>query len=339
MSSASGFEKTIQKSIVEMRLSWSISTAWQILLENTLVTDEYFMKSQFHLSEQAREILPPAIVRAISQFIHNPIQSALILRNCLLDRTLPPTPYGGQLSSVQTPVSYQVNLALYQLIGVQPVVYEGENDGNLFRHVVPSRLATQTRSSHGSRIRFGYHVDNPDLPLLEEPVGSLSACPEYLSLFGMRCDSRVTTTLVLIDQVLERLNEDVVNALAQPKFTIRRPASFGVPRETHGLPLIVAGKAGKWLCRFDTENTFAVDSESVAAIKALRAVLEKRDLDIALLLLPGDFLIFKNQRTLHARDAFVPLDDGVDRWMLRLFGMSDLSRTRPALSGRSFEVA
>jgi len=322
-----------------MRLSWAISMAWQTLLANTQVAEECFLKPGLHLSEQAREILPPQIVTTLGQFARNPAQSVLILRNCPNDRALPPTPYSGQLSSAQSPIGCQVNLALYQLLGIEPVVYEGENDGNLFRHVVPSRSAAHAKSSHGSRTRFGYHVDNPDLPLNGEPIGSLSACPEYLSLFGMRCDPKVSTTLVLTEQVLARLDRSVIDILAQPRFSIRRPASFGAPRETTGLPLIVRAPQGQWLCRFDTENTISADAEGSAAIEALRAVLEKRDLDLPLLLLPGDFLIFKNQQVLHARDAFVPLDDGVDRWLLRLFGVTDLARTRPASTGRLFEVA
>ena len=55
--------------------------------------------------------------------------------------------------------------------------------------------------------------------------------------------------------------------------------------------------------------------------------------------MPGDFLIFKNQIVLHARDAFVPRDDGADRWLIRLFGVSNLARVPHANTGRNFEVS
>jgi hypothetical protein len=332
-------EDTRQPDIVELRLSWAISMAWQTLLANTLVAENCFLKSMPYLGEQAKEILPPQVIEALNEFGSTPKQSALILRNCPIDRSLPPTPYTGRLSPAQSPISCLVNLALYQLMGVEPIVYEGENDGNLFRHVVPARSAACTKSSHGSRTRFGYHVDNPDLPLAPEPLVDLSACPEYLSLFGMRCDPRVKTTLVVTQQVLDRLSPQVIDILASPRFTIHRPASFGAAKETAGLPLIVKGTQGQWLCRFDTENTQAGDAEGAFALDALRAELEKRDLDISLLLLPGDFLIFKNQQVMHARDGFVPFNDGVDRWLIRLFGISDRTRVLPAVTGRPFEVA
>jgi hypothetical protein len=40
-------------------------------------------------------------------------------------------------------------------------------------------------------------------------------------------------------------------------------------------------------------------------------------------------LIFKNQQTFHARDAFTPRFDGLDRWMIRVFGIRDMGRTTP----------
>jgi len=331
-------EDIYQRDIIETRLSWATSIAWKTLLASTWVAENCFNRTMPHLGEQAKEILPPHIIECLYEFGRNPQKSGLILRNCPIDSSLPPTPYAGQLSPAQSPISCLVNLALYQLMGIEPIVYEGENDGNLFRHVVPARSAALTKSSHGSRVRFGYHVDNPDLPLTPEPLAGMSACPEYLSLFGMRCDPRVKTTLVVTQHILDRLSPRVLEILASPRFTIHRPASFGIAKETTGLPLIVKGKQGQWLCRFDAENTQAEDAEGAEALDALRAELEKRDLDIGLLLLPGDFLIFKNQQVMHARDAFVPFNDGVDRWLIRLFGISDRARVLPAVTGKPFEV-
>lgn len=337
----------MKSSILELRLSWSASMAWYSLLANTQVSADCFLHPNEHLGEQAAEILPADVLDALQSFNNNSEHIALLIRNCPVDRSLPPTPYSGALSSAQSPIAFSsaqspiaclVNLTLYQLIGIYPVVYEGENGGRLFRHVVPNRNAGLAKSSHGSRVRFGYHVDNPDLPLTEEPVNDLSACPEYLSLFGMRCDPTVGTTLVDAQVVLSHLDDITLDILASPRFVINRPASFGHSRKTTGLPLIVRGADGRWLCRFDTENTEAMDLEGQNAIAALRSVLETRKFDIELLLLPGDFLIFKNQLSLHARDAFEPRNDGVDRWLVRLFGMQNLKRTRPSASGREFEV-
>lgn len=325
--------------VVEKRIPWVSSFAWRSILSRVPIGEHLSEEFGRALGYQAAEILPSEIVEAVRRFKDDAYQSVFILRNCPIDESLPPTPYRGMLSCSQVSVSCQVMLALYHLMGIKPVVYEGENDGALFRHVVPTRSSRHEKSSHGAYNRFGYHVDNPDLPLSCEAIESLSGCPEYLSLFGLRCDPSVHTTVVPVEGLLQGMDAEMLEVLASPRFVIRRPASFGHPKETGSLPLIVRGAQGQWLCRFDTENTHASDGQSQHALEALKCRLATRQFDMPLLLLPGDFLIFKNQQVLHARDAFMPLDDGADRWLLRLFGMNDLSRTIPSSTGRPFEVA
>jgi len=38
----------------------------------------------------------------------------------------------------------------------------------------------------------------------------------------------------------------------------------------------------------------------------------------------GDFLIFKNQEVLHSRESFTAKYDGYDRWLLRVYGASNI---------------
>lgn len=85
------------------------------------------------------------------------------------------------------------------MAGIYPAAYENENDGRLFRHVVPAIAKRDEISSHGSRRKFGFHVDNPDLPLLPEPIASLSGCPEFLSLLAVRADHQVQSDISFVD--------------------------------------------------------------------------------------------------------------------------------------------
>lgn len=263
----------------------------------------------------------------------------MVIRNCPRDRDIPPTPYSGVLSPKSTPIACLVSLSLQSLLGIHPVVYEGENDGRLFRHVIPSRTSSSQKSSHGSRLRFSYHVDNPDLPLSSEAVDNISCCPEYLSFFGMRCDPRINTTLVNLDDVLGSLPASIINELTYPDFEVRRPDSFATNRRsTPNLAVLVRGLSNEWLCRFDSENTYGMTASAARALDALRILLETRKFDKPHLLLPGDFMIFKNQRVLHARDGFEPQNDGADRWLLRLFAVNDLSRVCLARADHLYEI-
>lgn len=325
--------------IQELWLPWAASVAWRTFLENVHVAEESFLQSPSWLGDEAKGLLPESIVDTLEKFGRNEACCALVLRNCPVDRLLPPTPYTGRLPPNCVPVSATVNLTLYQLLQLHPIVYQGENDGILFRHVVPTHGDTESKSSHGSRERFGYHVDNPDLPLVCEPIDELSGCPEYLSLFGMRCDLSVVTTIVPIHNVIERLRPDILETLRSPKFVIRRPASFGTGKETEHLPLLVADETGHWYCRFDNENTRGMDPAASSAIIELQRILQSSGLELNLLLRAGDFLIMKNQNVLHARNGFAPRYDGTDRWLMRLFGMSQRTRVRSAPGARPFEVA
>ncbi|STO62117.1 hypothetical protein [Haemophilus aegyptius] len=63
-------------------------------------------------------------------------------------------------------------------LGVYPVVYEGENEGKLLRHVVPKQGLENQISSYGSNETFFHHVDNPDLRLREEDM--FNDVPTYI---------------------------------------------------------------------------------------------------------------------------------------------------------------
>lgn len=293
----------------------------------------------FQLREQAHDVLGAPVIEQIRSFVENPRLTALVIRNCPRDRDTPPTPYSGVLSPRSTPIACLVSLSIHSVLGINPVVYEGENDGRLFRHVIPSRSSSSQKSSHGSRLRFSYHVDNPDLPLSSETVGNVSCCPEYLSFFGMRCDPRINTTLVNVDELVNALPAATVRELSLPQFEIRRPDSFASNRRnTPELAVLVRGLSGEWLCRMDCENTHGMNLKAEGALKTLKTLLDSRQFDEPHLLLPGDFMIFKNQRVLHARDGFEPHNDGADRWLIRLFAVNDMARVRLSRADHLYEV-
>lgn len=79
-----------------------------------------------------------------------------------------------------------------------PVVYQGENDGRLIRHVVP-RVGLETQISfYGSSLDFYPHVDNPDLRLRGED-GFRSPVPDTLSLLCLRQQDNVATSILKLD--------------------------------------------------------------------------------------------------------------------------------------------
>ncbi|MCC1747688.1 hypothetical protein KSI66_23180, partial [Salmonella enterica subsp. enterica serovar Indiana] len=93
-------------------------------------------------------------------------------------------------------------LSVLQTLQTHPLAYDGESNDTVFRHVSPKHKRETDKSSYGARADLDIHVDHPPLPLTCEPVSQLSACPEYLSLTGLRCELDVPTRIVAIDEVL-----------------------------------------------------------------------------------------------------------------------------------------
>ena len=195
------------------------------------------------------------------------------------------------------------------------------------------------KSSHGSTYSLGMHVDNCHLPLLpEKHRQGLSSCPEYLSLFGVRCDLKVYTRVAILDQALKQLDEKTIQQLKQPDYILRMPDSF-VNAQQFELPLLVEDEHGVYYARFDKEYTIAKTPAAQAAFDQLGQALLSEQAVNYLLLQSGDFLIFKNQRVTHARESFQARFDGTDRWLLRLFGLSDLDRTIPVDATKPYHIA
>ncbi|MBT9183712.1 MULTISPECIES: TauD/TfdA family dioxygenase [Pectobacterium] len=220
---------------------------------------------------------------------------------------------------------YAAYLSAHFEAGLWPVVYQGENDGHLIRHVCPMISSGNKISSQGAKYDFYPHVDNPDLSITGEKSSKrLGNCPDTLTLLCLRKEHGVNTSLLKLDQILSILPPDIRDILAKPLFKVRRPESFSKSSSVEGVPITVNEK-GVWYSRFDWHNTIGMTLEAEAALEKLRFITLERDLWFDVPLEPGDAVTFLNQRTMHTRNAFEPRFDGTDRWLLRIFGM----KTRP----------
>jgi hypothetical protein len=315
-------QRTLQAGLASLAVTDSASgirhmPALGQLLESVLCTEKIQQLRNF---PQAREV-------------------AMIVRGLPLDPQLPATPYDREPGIENLSVLTGAILSVLQTLQTRPLAYEGESDNTVFRHVSPKRKRETEKSSYGSRADLDMHVDNPHLPLTCEPVSQLSACPEYLSLTGLRCELDVPTRIVAIDEVLAMLPASVEEELSQPNFAIRRPASFGKQGNVlENVPLLYRNATGGLYCRYNKASVEATCANAKFALQLFSAAANHPDVVHHILLQPGDMLIFKNQQTLHARDGFTPRYDGRDRWMLRVFGVNDPARTVPLAPHQPFIV-
>ena len=288
-------------------------------------SDQDWLNAREWIAAQIKQAIPKEISTELESFAENPNRSALIIRVCPIDTSLPPTPYRGHLDTGYLSLASAIHIGIYQIAGIEPIAYQNENNGNLFRHVVPARYARDHKSSHGSHRTFGMHVDNPDLPLTPENITDRSGSPEFLSLMAIRTDLKVKSSIALLDTILDKLDQNTIKSLKEDNFLVLRPDSFDNSKSSR-LPLLITNQSNVSYCRFDQENVSPLTPAAGAALLMLRAELDKEENRIQTTYQPGDLLIIKNQRLFHSREGFLPREDGTDRWLIRLFGMSNISR-------------
>lgn len=286
-----------------------------------MTNNQYYFEAQqyvdkYHLAEKYQTQLQELITQDFS------------VTNLEIDARLPHIPVESGFihleliaRSVRELISFNVALGLY------PVVYEGENDGQLIRNVCPKKSTQFHISSHGSSLDFFPHVDNPDLPIVGEIASSkIGRCPDTLTLLSLRSQDNVFTSLLLLDDILENLSDDDIKLLSQPLFKVKRPDSFEKDNiSINNLPLLTKHN-GRYYSRFDYHNISTTDSLCLKALNKFREISLNERLWKRFNLKPGELIIFNNQRTLHTRNKFTPKFNGNDRWLLRLFGL----RERPS---------
>lgn len=248
--------------------------------------------------------------------------NALVLRNFPVDFRLSPTPTSGfiDVNSVLKPLEFL--LGIFENMQVSPVGYAGENRDEFIRHIVPSEQALSEVSSHGSLEPLKLHIDNGHLPIGSESFKNCCPAPNYIIWMGLRCDVEVPTRVVLLEDILFALPSDVLASLRKPIFNAHKPPSFGEGAVERRLAPLLVSDNKHGLC---TRHGFAksTNPESNYALQLFSLIAENPALAHQVLLLPGDVLIINNQKTVHARSAFRPKRNGIDRWLLRLYGVNN----------------
>lgn len=241
---------------------------------------------------------------------------------------LPPTPINlklAEISEEQIAALVKKLIACTISLGLYPVVYEGENNGRLIRHVCPMEESVGEISSQGGVYDFFPHVDNPDLPIKGDGIlqKGVAHSPDYLTLVCLRNEKNVRTSLILLDDVLACLDKRTISILSEPVFQVLRPSSFSERVLKSGLPVLSIYN-GNYYSRFDWHNVKAMDDnkEACTALESMKEAVMNKDIWHDIFLQPGEAVTFNNQRTLHTRNAFEPRLDGSDRWLLRLFGLT-----------------
>jgi L-asparagine oxygenase len=260
------------------------------------------------------------VLASIERFVMDPGSlSILRLSNLPLDSVLPPTPADGQ--SIEAKLTYAtegVLLGIGRTLG-HPYAFKKEKKGKIIQQVCPVPKSAHQLSNEGSLADLGMHVEN-----------SFSEFrPHYLVLFCLRGDRdhAAKTRLASGKAIASRLSPEHLAAARAPEFLIQAPTSFAV-REGEKLyseptPMLFGPEEYPELRLDLAPFTEFLTKRAEEAFAAIQEAIAEPGVVLDVDLQPGQALLLANRKVSHGRTVFNPRYDGQDRWLQRMFTISD----------------
>jgi L-asparagine oxygenase len=256
----------------------------------------------------------------IERFILDPqAHSALRVSGLPIDPELPDTPADGQdTSAKKTFVTEGVLMGLGRTLG-HPYAWRDEKKGMIVQQVCPVKRSEQKLSNEGSKATLALHVEN-----------SFSEHrPHYLILSCVRGDRdhHAKTGIASGRSIASRLSPEHLATARRPEFRIQAPDSFAPPGggKAYSEPTpIFIGPDDALELRLDLpEFTECLTDAAQAAFDAIQEVAHQPGVVYDADMQPGEMLILANRKIAHSRTVFTPYYDGKDRWLQRMFVISD----------------
>jgi L-asparagine oxygenase len=270
----------------------------------------------------ANRYLPTESAAAIARFFTDEGPDALLVENLPVDPHLPPPPSDGKRPASKTAVSESVIAGLIE--GHASIVsYLNEKSGAPIHEITPVAGSEHTVASTG-RVPFACHTDAAFL--------APRFCPRGLLLFGLLNQPGAHTAVMPLDRILEAAGPSLTQSLEKPIFRHPSPSSFEGAAAVVG-PIVWRDARGVARIAVQTHAVQPVNAEARDAIAQLRALLGRVETE-RVVLVSGDALLFKNDRVLHGRDAFVG-----ERWLQRAYFTDSLApfRERVVAKGNAAE--
>jgi len=251
---------------------------------------------------------------------------ALLVRNVPIG-PLPATPVTPSAPTTKDLSTELALLTVARRLG-QPVGYRPEHGGRIVQNLVPVAVDADTQTSTSSRSNLMFHTETAFHPFR----------PRYLLLLCLRGDPSATTTLASVHDLVDRLDDDELRVMSEPRFRTAVDASFlngrtNVPGPPHPL---LTGTRDEPTFVFDADLTTVAEPGADAAAEDV-IVRVKQLIDEAttgVVLEPGDLLVVDNNVAIHGRSPFTARFDGTDRWLQRAFVVSDLAPSAADRDGR-----
>jgi L-asparagine oxygenase len=316
------YENAADVDIIDVELPKDVSDAMRDAMEQAVTCSPYdaFERALPQAVHTFHRFVSEPFLAQIERFILDPTSPcALHLHNVPIDSVLPPTPADGQNTDAKKTYASEGSLmGLARVLG-HPFAFKEEKKGKLVHQVCPVATSEQKLSNEGSKVNLAMHIENSFSPHL----------PHYLLLLCLRGDRdhQAMTRLASGRAIAARLSPEHLAAARLPEFKAQCPDSFSlVPgQKAYSEPhAIFSGPKHCEELRMDLpELTQCLTDRAQAAFDAIQEAIAEPGVVIDVDMQPGDALIVSNRRMTHGRTVFTPKYDGQDRWLQRMYAISD----------------
>lgn len=287
----------------------------EIMNNDALRLQESFLENSIIYAQE----LPRRIREIFYQFKHNESSSVLLVtKNPVLLDGPGPTPN----RHIEMDHDYKLNDAqilhgLYGSLLGEAIGFTSQRGGSVYNNLMPlSNYSSISNSSSGSKLDFGFHVEDAFHP----------ARADYLGLVCLRNDENAATTISSIDGI--QLTDKEKEVLFQPNFYIShnpihttnnvineegQPILFGHPDH----PYIRINIASMNLDRYQGIERIALEKIITHFEKNVTAVV----------LASRDCIFIDNYRCVHGRNAFDASYGENARWLSRVVFTNDLRKS------------
>ncbi len=193
--------------------------------------------------------------------------------------------------------------------------YRQQNGGEVVPALQPDPSAPA--QSGTSAAPFGAHSDDTILPPCFRT--------RHIALLGVENERGARTGFALVPAIEKRLDPESRDVCGKPFFSTRVPNSYRWtgPAWSSPIPLLYTNRAGERCVQCPTYNTRPLTEAAAHALARFRAAVD--DAMKWRVIERGDFVVFRNDRGRHARDAIQG-----SRLLLRTYWRPDAAALRAA---------
>jgi L-asparagine oxygenase len=283
--------------------------------------------------KSASQRVPQRICTLLQNFAHKGTNTGfLLIRRIPIDQ-LTSTPENNNCK-----IGEQTLLAKIQSIFVSVIsnmiAYEAEGYGRLFQDVIPVKSMEKNQTSISSSVELEIHT--------EQAFSKLR--PDILSLACLRGNAKAYTYILPVNSIINNVTDTELEMLKTPLWNTGVDLSFKLnghefidgnirgpmsiirgdkdPRLENEDPRVVLDDP---LLVFDQDLMTGITYESNEIIQKIVDIYYKHRLSHNLT--PGEIVFIDNNRAVHGRSPFIPKYDGLDRFLVRCFGVYNYEYT------------